>query len=328
MLRMLLKQLPEVIGDNDTAVNSSSTLFCEAVDIPESDARIDDSSTRIVTVDGARSTELDPISDLYAKVLNLELPQDDSEGASETKDYSDDFDSTDSHSSWDAVNRLKLLQAPVLVVQTDSELEMAVSDNDEPMMKLDEKKFAQNKDLDVDLDETLVFKAQNEYSENISEASSKKLDEILAETVAELGLPHLLVTTPENGASCEVKEEYSDDFDSEDKSFNEDDSDRLNVLNVPDEEVKTDSEMELGTSDQEAPMFDLDSSALIKDHEGAPIIHKPPTHPETGYFVIRSYKDEDMYSDDFDSDSKISDDDGQNKLRLLNIPVEVVNTDQ
>ena len=66
----------------------------------------------------------------------VEIVVDKSSDVTEGKEYSDDFDSTDSHTSWDAVDRLKLLNAPVETVQTDSEIDMAVSDHDEPLMNL------------------------------------------------------------------------------------------------------------------------------------------------------------------------------------------------
>ena len=320
---------PEVNGRTDRAAEISVNNVRDSGVIPGSapgsttgfiptDLPHNDNLNGFTAIENTESTELDAYVD--KAVPNLVL--NDFESASDVKDYSDDFDSTDSHTSWEAVTRLKLLHAPVEVVQTDSELDMTVSDHDEPLMKLDDNKCFLNQDVCVDLDATLVFKTVREQPENPSEAASKKLDEVLTETVSELGLPHLLVTTTER----EVKE-YSDDFDSDDKSSGED-GDRLKALNVPVEEVKTDSEMELGTSDQEDPLLDLNSSALIKEHEDAPILYKPPTHPEVSYSVAINYNEEEMYSDDFDFDGKISDDGNtQNKLKLLNLPVEVVNTD-
>ena len=58
----------------------------------------------------------------------------------DTKEYSDDFD-TDSKSSDDGKAKMELLAGPADVVLTDSEVHMAVSDQDEPMMDL---KMAEN----------------------------------------------------------------------------------------------------------------------------------------------------------------------------------------
>ena len=81
--------------------------------------------------------------------------------------------------------------------------------------------------------------------------------------------------------------------------------------------------------------MDLTIDSLVQGENSTPISHKPPTHPDSSHastlpniWVNESeIKDTDEYEyiDDFDSDSKGSDD--TNNLKSLKLPVEVVNTD-
>ena len=264
--------------------------------------------------------KLKTVAELTSKV---EILVDESSDVSETKDYSDDFDSTDSHGSWDAVNRLKLLNAPVETVQTDSDLDMAVSDHDEPLMKLET--------LNDDLNKTVVSVTIADNSENEREPCKNAIGEVLAETIAEIGLPHRVLTSVESGGVGDAQEN-NNDTDSEDKNLMDDGVGEENI-NV--EEVKTDSEMELEASDQESPLMDLTTDSLVEGENSTPILHKPPTHPDSSHgntlpniWVNESGTndtEEYEYIDDFDADNKGSDD--TNNLEVPKLPVEVVNTD-
>ena len=261
-----------------------------------------------------KDVKLKTVAELTSKV---EILVDESNDVSEAKDYSDDFDSTDSHGSWDAVNRLKLLNAPIETVQTDSELDMAVSDHDEPLMKLET--------LNDDLNKTVVNVTIADNSENEREPCKDAIGEVLAETIAEIFLPRCVVTSVESSGVGDAQENNS----------NTDSGDTNLIDDGVYEEMKTDSEMELEASDQESPLMDLTTGSLVQGENSAPILHKPPTHPDSSHgntwpniWVNESGTndtDDCEYIDDFDSDSKGSDD--TNNLKVPKLPVEVVNTD-
>ena len=270
-----------------------------------------------------KDVKLKTVAELTSKV---EILVDESSDVSEAKDYSDDFDSTDSHGSWDAVNRLKFLNAPIETVQTDSELDMAVSDHDEPLMKLET--------LNDDLNNTVVKVTITDNSENERKPFKDAIGEVLAETIAEIGLPRHVVTSVESGGVGDVQENRNDTI-CEDKNLMDDGVGEENALNINMEEIKTNSEMEVETNDQECLVTDLTTDSLVQGENSTPILHKLPTHPDSSHgntwpniWVAESGTndtDEYEYIDDFDSDSKGYDD--TNNLKVPKLPVEVVNTD-
>ena len=307
--------------NNNTMGTEPSEQVSPVTNILSSDAMSDEvGGNKIIQT---KDVKLKTVAELTSKV---EILVDESSDVSEAKDYSDDFDSTDSHGSWDAVNRLKLLNAPVETVQTDSELDMAVSDHDEPLMKLES--------LNDDLNKTVVKVTIADNSKSEQKPCKDAIGEVLAETIAEIGLPRCVATSVESSGVGDAQES-SNDSDSEDKNLIDDGVYEENALNINVEEMKTDSEMELEVSDQESPLMDLTTDSLDQGKTSGPILHKPPTHPDSSHgntwpniWVNESRTndtDEYEYIDDFDSDSKGSDD--TNNLKVPKLPVEVVNTD-
>ena len=154
------------------------------------------------------------------------------------------------------------------------------------------------------------------------------LGQVLAETVAEIGMPHFLTPNVEDGTGDFVQE----DVDSNSANLPEGGLVTKTSLSNYAEEVGSDGKMDLGPSHQEVPPAGVNTDSLIQGNDSTPILHKPPSHPDSSNWSnVKVYESEIRdngeyeYVDDFDSDSKGSDD--TNNLTLLKLPTEVVNTD-
>ena len=307
--------------DTDSSSNSDNNLPSKRItlspdDEPTMDPKNSDYSTAMKLNLGSDSICIETIAPKDGENIlsEVEIVVDKSSDVTEGKEYSDDFDSTDSHTSWDAVDRLKLLNAPVETVQTDNEIDMVVSDHDEPLMNLSNNEPST---AEGDLNKTLV-----------GHLLADPLGEVLAETVAEIGMPHFLTPNVEDGTGDCVQE----DVDSNSANLPEGGLTTKTSLSNYAEEVGSDGKMDLGPSHQEVPPAGVNTDSLIRGNDSTPILHKPPSHPDSSNWSnVKVYESEIRdngeyeYVDDFDSDSKGSDD--TNILTLLKLPTEVVNTD-